>query len=125
MESVEEAEVAYESVETEELLDTHEVTLSEEEVRRGVGAFMRLDMGQPGCVLGVAGPYAFWKVFLEVGEATDKVSIRRAVVLLPIDRGNAEVFSESLGRLEGATEDIEGQDRGADDNVEDDDGRAD
>lgn len=59
--------------------------LSDEKVRSGVGVFTR---GPDGLVVGRTGPKAFWKVFLEVGEATDNVSIRRAVVLFPTDVGS-------------------------------------
>ena len=46
MESVEDAEVAYESADVAELLDTEDVILSVEEVRSGVGGFMRLAGGR-------------------------------------------------------------------------------
>lgn len=55
-------------------------------------------------------------MFLEVGEATERVSIRSPVVLFPKGvAGTWAVLSDSFGRLGGPRVGIEGQDRGADD----------
>lgn len=64
------------------------MTLSEEDARSGVGVLIRLAEGRAdgGCAL--SGPKAFWKVFLDVGEATERVSIRSAVLLFPRDLGS-------------------------------------